>query len=666
MSLPYPAPAFAAGALLALAAGTAPAQHTHALEEIVVTARPIGSRDVAHIPQPVDVLAGTELREKLAATLGETLAREPGVSAGDFGQGASRPVIRGLAGGRVRMLENGIGSLDASTVSADHAVGIEPAHAEQIEILRGPATLIYGSDAFAGLVNVVNGRLPVAADRQARLEARARYNAALDERLVSLRADGRLDDVIGLHVDVLHRGSGDYESGAGRVRNSFVTTDDLSAGLGGIGARGYLAAAFGRYASKYGIPVDAVEEETPFIDLDQDRVDLAGMLEEPIPGLAAASVRIGYVDYEHVEFEAPREPGTRFTNNEWEGRIEFQHQPMGEWNGVFGVHYRNRSLDARGDEAYVPGTKTRSTGVFVMEETDRGRWHAEFGGRYEHVRADPTDLTGLPEATHDLFSASAGLVWRFPDEHALGLSLTRAQRAPAPEELFADGPHLATGTFEIGAADLGEETAHNVDLGLRRDGERWSWTMNLYVNAISDFIFQRFTDLDGDGRADRVDGGGASGDEFLRVRYAQTDALFYGIEAESRVEVFDDDRGHLDLTLWGDWVRARFDDAGDLPRIPPARIGLGADWSRGGWHADVSLLRVFRQGHTAQLESATGGYTLLDLGLRRDLRLDGLDAGIHLRAGNLLDATALRHTSFLKDRAPLPGRAITAELELAW
>lgn len=644
----------------------ASAQHTHGIEEVVVTARPIGSRDVAHIPQPVDVLAGIELQEKLAPSLGETLAREPGVSASDFGQGASRPVIRGLGGARVRMLENGIGSLDASTVSADHAVGIEPSHAEQIEILRGPATLLYGSDAFAGLVNVVNGRLPLDPGMETRFGADARYNSALEERMVALRADGRIDDTIGLHFDALHRDADPYESGAGIVRNSQVSTDDVSIGLGLNGGRGYVAAAFGRYASKYGIPVDADEEEAPFIDLDQDRVDVAAQIEDPLPILSAASVRISYVDYGHVEFEAPAEPGTRFTNNEWEGRLEFRHQPLATWNGVFGVHYRNRSFNAVGDEAYVPGTKARSTGVFVMEESDFGAVHVEAGARYEHVSANPTDLTGLPSADHDLYSVSAGALWTFVENHGLGLSVTRAQRAPAPEELFADGPHLATGTFEIGDPGLTEETAHNIDLSLRRNGGPWTWTINLYVNAISDFIHQAFTDADGDGRADFVDEAGLPGDEFLRVRYAGTDALFYGIEAETRIEVFDDARGHLDATLWGDWVRARFDGGGNLPRIPPGRIGASLDWSRGAWHADLSFTQVLRQGQSASLETETRGYGILELGLRRDFSWHGIESGVFLRGTNLLDEAARRHTSFLKDRAPLPGRAVTAGISIGY
>lgn len=652
--------------LLAFAAPVTLAQHTHDVEEIVVTARPI-SRDASHIPQPVDVLTGVELQEKMASSLGETLAREPGVSASGFGQGASRPVIRGLGGGRVRMLENGIGSLDASTISADHAVGIEPLHAEQIEVLRGPATLIYGSDAFAGLVNVVNGRLPTTPDMPARFQADARYNSALEERVVALRADGSVDEVLGLHFDGLHREAEDYESGAGKVANSHLSTDDVSLGAGLNGERGHLAAAFGRFSTRYGIPPSPAEADaTPFIDLDQDRVDLTGMLVEPLPGLESAAVRIGYVDYEHTEFEAPREPGTRFTNNEWESRLDLRHASLGNWQGVFGLHYRNRSFNAEGEEAFVPGTKARSTGIFLMEESDFGDLHVEAGGRYEHVSANPTDLSGAPSAEHDLFSVSGGLVWSVTEGYDLGLSLTRAQRAPAPEELFANGPHLATGTFEIGAADLGEETSYNADLSLRHNAGPWTWNVNLYVNSISDFIHQDFSDMDGDGTADMVDEEGAIGGDFLRVLYAQSDALFYGVEAETRVELFDDGRGHLDLTLWGDWVRAQFDGGGDLPRIPPGRIGTGLDWSRGGWHADAELTQVFRQGQTAALESETGGYTILDLGLRRDFNWSGMESGIYLRGTNLLDETARRHTSFLKDRAPLPGRSVILGISLTY
>ena len=558
-----------------LPSAPARAEHAHTLEEVVVSARPIGSRDVAHIPQPVNVLSGEELQEKLASSLGETLSREPGVSASDFGQGASRPVIRGLGGSRVRMLENGIGSLDASTVSADHAVGIEPVHAEQIEILRGPATLLYGSDAFAGLVNVVNGRLPTNADTPTRFVGDARYNSALGERMVAMRADGRLDEVLGLHFDALHRDSDDYESGAGEVPNSYLSTDDISLGLGLNGERGYAAASFGRYATIYAIPPSALEAgATPFIDLDQDRVDLAARLDAPLPGLESASVRIGYVDYEHTEFEAPAEPGTRITNNEWEGRTEFRHEPMGDWTGVFGAQYRNRSFGAVGEEAFIPGTKLRSTGVFLLEESDWGDWHVELGGRYEFVSADPSDLSDLEKTDHDLISVSAGTLWSFAPDYGLGLSVTRAQRAPAPEEMFANGPHLATGTFEIGSPQLDAETAHNVDLSLRRNEGRWTWTLNLFVNSISDFIFQEFSDLNGDGIADLVDAEGLPGGEFQRILYHQTDALLFGVEAETRVEIFNDARGHLDAV--GAPTGAGTCRASLRPASAGAWIGAGA------------------------------------------------------------------------------------------
>ncbi len=654
-------------AVTILLPGRALAQHTHTLEEVVVTARPIGSRGMAHIPQPVDVLTGEELREKLASSLGETLAREPGVSASDFGQGASRPVIRGLGGARVRMLENGIGSLDASTVSADHAVGIEPIHAEQIEILRGPATLLYGSDAFAGLVNVVNGRLPVNDTAPTRFQGDVRYNSALGERTVAVRADGRLDETLGVHFDALRRAADDYESGAGKVSNSHLSTDDLSLGMGWNGKQGYAAMSFGRFASTYGIPtISPSAGIRPFINLDQDRVDIEGRIDAPMPGLESASLRIGYVDYEHTEFELPAQPGTRVTNDEWEGRTEFRHESVGRWHGVFGLHHRNRNFGAEGDEAYIPATKSNSTGVFLLEESDWGDWHIELGGRYEHVSTDPSDLSGRERKQQDLVSISFGTLWEFAPDYGLGISVTRAQRAPATEELFANGPHLGTGTFEIGSPQLHEETAHNADLSLRKNAGYLTWNLNLFVNGISDFIFQEFTDLNGDGSPDFVDEAGSAGGELLRVQYRQTGALLYGIEAEARLEIFNDGLGHLDAQLWGDWVRAQFRSGGNLPRISPARIGASLDWSWNAWHADLVLINVFRQGKTAALESMTGGYVLLDLGLRRDLDWLGPETNVFLRGTNLLDETARRHTSFLKDRAPLPGRAIAVGISLSY
>ena len=634
-------------------------QHQHELEEIVVTARPAGEQGAEHIPQPVDVLAGDELREKMAASVGETLSQELGVSSSDFGQGAGRPVIRGLGGARVRVLQDGIGSMDVSTVSADHAVTIDPMHSEQIEILRGPATLLYGSDAFGGLVNVANGRIPSEIPGTMEAQLDARHNTAFDERTAAFRAEGGIES-LALHLDALHRNTGDYEAGNGEVPNSAIETSDVNVGMSGIGERGFAGASFGRYQGRYGIPPDPrAADEQLSIDQEQERFDLSGAIHDPLPGFVDARLRVGYVDYAHTEFEGPGEPGTRFYNEEWEGRAELRHAPLGGWGGTLGLHYRNRSFDTVGEEAFVPGTKLRSLGIFVLESSDWNDWHFEIGGRYEEQDADPTEFAGAAARSHELLSGSAGAVWNFSDRHSLSLALTRAQRAPAIEELYARGPHLATGTFELGDDGLREETSSNLDLSASRNEGSWTWTLNLYVNRIDDFIFQQEVDRDGDGFADEVDEEGAPGGDLLLIGFRQDTALFYGLEAESRFDLFNDARGHLDLRIWGDWVRAKLVDAGDLPRIPPGRLGAGLEYNRGPWHLDTDAMHVFGQDRTGVLEDATGGYTLIAAGFSRDLEFGRFDGVVYLRGTNLLDETARRHTSFLKDRAPLPGRALT-------
>lgn len=643
-------------ALLVLAAlPAAGADATVELDPLFVTARPSGSQSLEHIAQPITVLGRDRLIRKQRNTIGETVAQELGVTASDFGAGSSRPVIRGLGGPRVQVLQGGIGTMDAATVSADHQTTIDPFQAQQVEIIRGPATLLYGSGASGGLVNVVTGRIPeYVPDFEAALETN--YDSASDGKMFGLRARGGIDS-IALHFDGLKRSSNDYESAEGRVRNSFVDTTDFNVGMSWFGDRGFFGVSFGRYDSRYGIPLDPDDpDEDVVIDLSQDRYDFAGRLDRPVHGLRSIDLRAGYNRYTHTEFEEG-DPETEFRNNEWEGRIELNHESIGPFTGTLGVQYRNRRLVAEGDEAFLPPSRLQSVGVFLFEDTDWRDWHFEAGARFEHQNISPDALSGLPEVNHDVYSLSAGALWAFTPGYDLGLTATRAQRAPAIEELLADGPHLATGTFEEGDVNLDEETSNNLDLSLRRTEGRLTWKLNVFVNYIEDFIFLQSLDEDGDGLPDFVDDDRDPGGDLLLVAYRQSDALFYGTEAEAVYRVFDDARGVLDWRLFGDWVRARRSGGEDLPRISPARLGSGLDYSRGPWRADVDVTNVFRQSDTAPLEDATSGYTLLNLGFSYSLKSGPATTTVFARGLNLLDEDARRHTSFLKDRAPLPGRS---------
>jgi len=685
-----------AGAVLAQA-GLAQENHTghgaeqhHQLEEIRVTADPL-ARPSTHIVQPTRVLDEEALLVRDTRSIGETVAGELGVSSSDFGPGVGQPIIRGLSGARVRVLQDGIGTMDVSTISADHAVSLEPVFAEQVEIYRGPAALLYGSGATGGFVNVVSNRIPDSVPDGLSGELYGHYDSASDGYLSALQLDHGAGN-LAFHVDAMKRdtddidipGFGPVEPGpdarAGTLANSDTDAERATGGVSYVGSRGFIGVAVGVADNEYGVPGEGEEEEEEEageegeggvrIEQEQTRVDVSAGLDRPLPGFERLRLRWGYNDHEHAEIEPSGEVGTLLENEEMEGRLELVHEPLAGWQGAAGLQFRDRDFVSTGEEAFVPSSELHAVGVFLLERRDIGAWHLELGGRYEHQSAE----TALLEADHDLFNFSAGARWAFHSDHQIGIAFTHANRAPAIEELFADGPHLATGTFEIGNADLDEEISNNVDFSLSRPAGRWTWTVNLFYNRIDDFVFLRENDLNGDGVADRVEEDFA-GDPaevlpaselggLLLVDYGQEDAELYGLEAETVLDLFDDRRGHLDLRLWGDYVRAKLTGGEDLPRIPPHRFGASLSWDRGRWAAGLDYRRVGKQASTADLESSTPGYDMLDLDLRYTGRLGAGDWTAVLRATNLFDETARRHVSFLKDQAPLPGRAALLALRL--
>lgn len=641
----------------------AQAQHETRLEEIIVTARPDSSKSIDHIAQPVSILKGDELWEKISNTLGETLSQELGVSASDFGQGSSRPVIRGLAGPRVRVLQNGLGSMDLSTISVDHAVTLEPVNAEQIEVLRGPSTLLFGSGASGGLVNISNNRIHEQLPEAFSATLNASYNSVANAKMLSVSSDAAIKN-IGFHFDVLTRMTDNYDARIGEILNSSVETDDINAGVSFINnQKGFLGIAYGRYETVYEIPFNPNDpDEAVFIDQAQGRIDIAGKINKPIKGLESIRLRLGNVDYGHTEFEGLDQPSTVFRNDEWEGRLEFQHQPFKQWDGTMGLQYRNRSFSAIGDEAFIPGTKLRTTSIFLLEDRDWQDWHFELGARFEQQQAEPQITSGFTDTKHEAYSVSTGTVWHFNIIHALGFSLTRSQRVPSIEELFSNGPHLSTGTFEEGNLDLDVETSNNLDVSLRREHDKINWTINLFVNYIEDYILQLEQDEDGDGIADEVDENRILGGELLLVNFEQDDAIFYGMEAELIMTLVESDRYSIGTRIWGDWVHAELSGGNNLPRISPARLGGSFEYNYGALHADVDLINVFNQNKVASLESRTDGYSMLNAGISYKFNQGSKTTILSLRATNLLDEDARRHTSFLKERAPLPGRAFIARI----
>ncbi len=637
--------------------------HLFHAEPITVSAAP-GSRGLEEVAQPVGVVEGRDLAAQREATLGETLSDEPGVSSTYFAPGSSRPGIRGLGGDRIRILEGGVGTGDASSTSPDHAISHDPLSTERIEIVRGPATLLYGSSAIGGVVNVIDGRIPrLALDVPVTGSLELRGGTVADERSGALSISGGLGPVA-WHLGGLTRDTDDYEipgfaeaepddgdgePAFGVLPNSALESSNLTGGLSLVGESGFLGFSLSGYDHDYGVPGHGHEEEVVRIDMDQRRFDVEGELNRPAGPLEGARLRLGTTDYEHVELEGT-EVGTRFTNEAWELRLEAPHRDIGRLGGAFGLQVLGREFAAIGEEAFVPPTDTDTWALFVFEELTLGSLRLQFGGRYESGVV-ATREGDLRERSFDAFSASGGLVWAPRDETTISLAVARSARIPTSEELFSGGPHLATNAFEIGDPDLDRESSLGVDLGVRHSAGRLTGEVSVFANRFSDFIYEAFTG--------EVEGG------LDVIRFTQADALFTGAEAHLDMELLHREPHHLTLELTGDVVRAELAATdGPLPRIPPARIGAGIHYQGSALWGGFELRRVFEQARVAELEEPTDGYTMAEATLGYRFFVGGLVHDLILRGTNLTDVEARNHVSFLKDSAPLPGRDLSLAYRL--
>src|SRR5690606_30669085 len=462
------------------------------LDAVVVSASGL-ARQSHEMTTPAEVLEGDELVLRREATLGETLESLPGVRSSSFGAGAARPVIRGLDGARVKVLSDGVELLDACTISPDHAVTSEPLLAERIAARKAPAPLLYGGGAIGGVVNVIDRKVPTYVPEKG-------YEGELELRANSVANEGA--GVFGItagsgnfavRAEGTKRQADEYEipGSPSRQAGSYNDTDSFTLGASYIGARGYLGLAYGEQNNRYGLLAhehadchthgsdwhcgghghghghdnhDHEHGGVPYVDMRQQRWDLRGELSEPLPGFELARLRVGHSNYQHEEIEGG-EVGTRFNNDATDARLELTHRPLFGWRGVLGGQTLRRDFDALGEEAFVPPTLTRNHGLFLLEEYTAGAWRYELGVRHEwqDIQAD-----GRRDTDHSGTSVSAGAVWTFVPQYSLGFSLSRSQRLPTAEELYANGPHAATRTVELGNIELEEETSHNAEITLRK------------------------------------------------------------------------------------------------------------------------------------------------------------------------------------------------------
>lgn len=648
-------------------------------EEVVVTSTALREKAL-DVAQPATVVGGDELRRQIAASIGETITNQLGVTGTYFGPAASRPVIRGLGGERVLVLADGISALDVSALSGDHAVSIESVLADQVEILKGPATLLFGSGAVGGVVNVLDGRIPTDFSKNAnRAALEIRGDTALDERT----AVGRLDlgsDNVRIHVDGFKRETDDVEipgyafSAAERAehleeepdhefeRDKLHNTDSESyGGAFGISVgdeQGFVGLSWSRFDTNYGIPEGAhehhheegeepeepeEEEEVPVrVDMQQDRYDLKAEQQIGFGPFNAIRLRSTYNDYTHRELEGA-EVGTTFEQDSIDARLNLDHGSDTGWRGTIGVQYVDIDFSALGEEAFVPPSTTEQLALFVFEKHDFGDFTLELGGRMENQQIDP-ELDLAPDYDETAYSVSAGAIWRFVEDYTLSLNLTRSQRHPQAAELYANGAHIAIGRFEVGDPNLEKETASTVDVTLHRHADNGvHWTLTAFYNDFDDFIFSRDT--------------GEEADELPLFLYTQADAEFYGFEGEIGFPLYEGNASLFEIRLASDYVRGKLKDGGDLPQIPPLRYGVELHYELGELHLGLDAYQYDDQDKVAAEERPTEGYTMLDADASYRLEFGGTGVMVFLRGSNLLDEEARRHTSPLKEIAPLPGRS---------
>jgi len=625
----------------------APADDDAVIPKIIVTATPFGHGESDQILAPAKILGGDELRDKLGATLGETLSHELGVSASSFGAGASRPIIRGLEGSRVKMLENGMGVADVSGLSNDHAVSADGATARQIEILRGPAALLYGSGAIGGLVNVVNERIPAALEDHVGGQAETRYSSVDRGRAASASVDGAAG-MIGFHLDGSVRHADDYkiagrrdrrdpQSAGGTLAQSFTRQETLGAGASVVGDWGYAGASVSTLDHLYGIPT----MEGPRIDLQQSRYDIISQFKAPLPGIDSLKFKLGYTDYQHEELNEENEAEIRYTNRAFESRLEASHAAVAGWSGTLGMQTENTHFAGQstsGGPDTVPITHSTATAAFLVEERVFGAVRINAGLRLEQVRRKP--VTGL-DRKFSLSSYSVGGLWTLAKGYSTGVTVSVAQRAPTTEELYSAGPHEATETFDIGNPNFRKETSRNIELSLQKTQGPIHWKGNLFLNKVSDFIYGHVT--------------GVLLDDDLRERvFSQANASVRGAEAE--LEYNPHGLG-LSLRGFADTSRGKLDAGGSLPLQPATRIGVDAAYRTAAWRAGVSLVQSLKQDRLASFEdSATPAYTSLNANLSTTQRYGKHDVTWFLLAKNLLNEDIRVSTSVLKDISPLPGR----------
>ena len=666
---------------LALAFGCATAHAADApvttLAPVVVTGNPLRTGDIA---VPVTSLSGDALVLRRGSTLGETLDQLPGVSASYFGPNASRPIIRGQDGDRIRVLSNSGASFDASSLSNDHATAIDPLAIERIEVLRGPAALLYGGSATGGVVNAIDNRIPRQAVGAPTGAAEFRFGGAAAERGASALVEAG-GSGFAVHADAFRRQTDDLKVpefdrpvALGTERrttlvNSASRADGGAIGASWVGRSGYLGAAVDTYRNSYG----TVAEEDVTIRLVRDKFSLAGEWRDPGGPLKTVRGQAHFTDYQHQEIEGSGAVATTFKNRGSDTRFEAEHKPLalagGSLAGVIGVQTENARFSALGDEAFVPGTHTGQTAGFVYEELALGAGKLTFGGRIERTRVDSAgDDAGATapkfgpaqSRTFNAGNAAVGGLVNIDKQWQLSANLAYTQRAPTFYELYANGVHIATAAFERGNAANEKETGRNLDVALQ-----WKQDDNrLRVGAFE----SRFSNYIALLRTNEPDHVAAAGATFPIYAFKGVGARFSGFEVEAAWRAFTG-ASTLDLDGKLDLVRATNQSTGEaLPRIAPRRITLGANWATGPWSGRVEVVNAARQSRVPTDDVATEGFTLVNLAGSYRVGISGTETLLFAKVANVGDRLAYNAATIgtVRGLAPLAGRSLAVGVRVSF
>lgn len=657
--------------------------HDQPDSEIVVTGT--RARSANDLLGGTAVLANEELTRSLRPTIGETLASQPGVSATSFGPNASKPVLRGFTGDRAPVLTDGIGSIDVSNTSADHAAVINPLTADRIEILRGPAALLFAPSSIGGVVNVLDSRIPRHVEMPLHADGIATYGSAANERAVSGVIDVPVTGGLVVHADGSWSKTDDMKTGGyvlspalraqaaasadpeiaeladlrGTVPNTAARTWNVAGGAAVINEGGNLGFAVSHYDSLYGVPIrysldPSVEAEAVQLQVKQTRVDIRGEVNTGGSIFSNLRLRLGAADYQHSEIEDTGEVGTTFFNQGYEGRLELVQVARGGWDGLIGAQFATKAMHIDGEEKFLPKTRSNRYGLFTLQSYDAGALKAEAALRYEHsaVRAFADSDLGNPDSDRrfDTLSASFGASYELAPGVRFGVNVSRSERAPSAEELFANGPHAGTQAFEIGNPDFGTEKAWGVEATLKGSGDGWSLAASAYHSWYDGFIYDTPT--------------GEIEDDLPVFQYNQADARYYGFEIEASKRLARVGGFSINADAMADMVHATIVGEGPAPRIPPLRIMGGLEAQSEQLNARVEVEHSFEQDRLAAFETQTDGFTFVNASVAWS-PWGPRHTSFTLSANNIFDVEARRHASVLKDYAPLAGRDIRLTARLA-